>query len=255
MYSSDCKLPGNLLDYRSQESHIRLVRCLTNGTASTFLSLSSCYKTQSSTAYCGLATLAIALNSLQIDPSRVWKTKERWYTEHLLGTCRPLDLVEEIGIPMEVFRCLALQNEADCEMTRPSDDNKDYIQFQKAVSFSCVTDHSDKIIKTDIHQPENHESIICVAYDRYTLGMQGLSPGKGHYSPIAAYDKETESVLILDVARYKYPPHWVPVQLLFRAMLPVDPETGKSRGYFIMSRRKANKEICLSQDCDCFHKR
>lgn len=250
MYSSEyTELPGNLLDYRTQESHLRLVRCLTNGTASTFLSLSSCYRTQSRPAYCGLATLAIALNSLQIDPSRVWKTKERWYTEQLLGTCRPLQLVEELGIPMEVFRCLALQNGADCKMTRPSDDNNDYIQFQKDVCFSCVTVHSDKMINTDIH-----ERIMCVAYDRYSLGMQGLGPGKGHYSPIAAYDKHTESVLVLDVARYKYPPHWVPIQLLFRAMLPVDPETGKSRGYFIISKRKANKEICLAQECHCFHK-
>jgi hypothetical protein len=42
--------------------------------------------------------------------------------------------------------------------------------------------------------------------------------------------------LIMDVARFKYPPHWVPVTTLFEAMKKIDPETGKSRGFYVMSR-------------------
>ncbi|RYY80109.1 hypothetical protein EON63_16895 [archaeon] len=35
-------------------------------------------------------------------------------------------------------------------------------------------------------------------------------------------------VLILDVARFKYPPHWVKVEDLYAAMCTTDTETGKS---------------------------
>lgn len=38
-------------------------------------------------------------------------------------------------------------------------------------------------------------------------------------------------VLILDVARFKYPPHWVPLSLLWEAMDTVDEATGRHRGY------------------------
>lgn len=37
--------------------------------------------------------------------------------------------------------------------------------------------------------------------------------------------------LILDVARFKYPPHWVPIKLLWEAMDKIDVTTGQHRGY------------------------
>ncbi|MDB2592834.1 phytochelatin synthase family protein [Gammaproteobacteria bacterium] len=42
--------------------------------------------------------------------------------------------------------------------------------------------------------------------------------GNGHFSPIAAYDQVSDRFLILDVARYKYPPIWVKASDLYRAM-------------------------------------
>ena len=42
------------------------------------------------------------------------------------------------------------------------------------------------------------------------LPAQGDWTGTGgHISPLAAYDAETDRLLILDVSRYKYPPVWV----------------------------------------------
>lgn len=39
---------------------------------------------------------------------------------------------------------------------------------------------------------------------------------------------------MLDTARFKYGPHWVPLPLLFDALLPIDKDTGKSRGYMVI---------------------
>lgn len=41
-----------------------------------------------------------------------------------------------------------------------------------------------------------------------------------------SYHEEKDLALILDTARFKYPPHWVPVKLLLDAMRPHDPDTG-----------------------------
>ena len=46
---------------------------LAEGTMEGFFKLISYYQTQSEPAYCGLATLAVVLNALAIDPGRKWK--------------------------------------------------------------------------------------------------------------------------------------------------------------------------------------
>lgn len=60
----------------------------------------------------------------------------------------------------------------------------------------------------------------------------------GHISPLAAYDRETDRFMILDVARYKYPPVWVKTEDLFAAMNTPDSDNdNRSRGYVLVSRR------------------
>lgn len=74
-------------------------------------------------------------------------------------------------------------------------------------------------------------SQVC-NYSRKVLGQTG----DGHFSPVAAWDRETDSVLIMDVARFKYPPHWVPASLLYEAMLPYDASTSRPRGWLLIAR-------------------
>src|SRR3989442_40848 len=53
-----------------------------------------------------------------------------------------------------------------------------------------------------------------------------------HRPPTNTLDR---AVLIMDVARFKYPPHWVPLSQLFVAMKDVDPASQRSRGYVLVS--------------------
>jgi len=55
---------------------------------------------------------------------------------------------------------------------------------------------------------------VVVCYSRRELGQTG----DGHFSPLGAWDAVSDRVLILDVARFKYRPHWVLVAELWRAM-------------------------------------
>jgi hypothetical protein len=68
---------------------------------------------------------------------------------------------------------------------------------------------------------------LLVNYQREALGQARV----GHISPLAAYDRETDSVLIMDTAAHKYPPTWVPIELLYAGMNTTDPASGKRRGY------------------------
>ena len=66
--------------------------------------------------------------------------------------------------------------------------------------------------------------------------------GGGHWSPLVAYDPETDLALLLDVARYKYPPAWVPLADLAAAMVAPDPDNAgadKSRGILVVGAERA----------------
>ena len=59
---------------------------------------------------------------------------------------------------------------------------------------------------------------VLINYDRKGIGQTG----GGHFSPLGAYNVETDSFLIVDVAKYKFPPVWVTAQALYNAMATVD---------------------------------
>ena len=61
--------------------------------------------------------------------------------------------------------------------------------------------------------------------------LQPLSPGDGHFSPIGGFHAAKDLVLILDTARFKYPPHWISLTELYKAMATLDVATGKARGF------------------------
>lgn len=74
-------------------------------------------------------------------------------------------------------------------------------------------------------------TFVLVNYLRTTLGQEGW----GHWSALAAYDAQTDSVLILDVAKYLSAPAWVRVGALQKAMATMDTTSGKARGLVIVS--------------------
>ncbi len=74
-------------------------------------------------------------------------------------------------------------------------------------------------------------TFLVVNYDRRVLGQAGA----GHISPIGAFSPATDRVLILDVATYKYPYTWVPIAKLWNAMNTVDADSGRTRGYLLLS--------------------
>lgn len=72
---------------------------------------------------------------------------------------------------------------------------------------------------------------VLANYFRAKLGQVG----GGHWSVLAAFDTESDRVLILDVAKYKYEPSWVGIATLRQAMATMDNTSRKPRGLVVVS--------------------
>lgn len=74
-------------------------------------------------------------------------------------------------------------------------------------------------------------AFMVVNYDRGALEQAGA----GHISPLGAYHVETDRLLVMDVATYKYPYTWVPLGKLWDAMNTVDRDSARTRGYLVVT--------------------
>jgi len=217
-------LPTNLTPLSSKEGKAYFLHSLATSHAESFIPLSEQFLTQSEPAYCGLSTLAMVLNSLSVDPNVIWKGGWRWFDEDMLlkGCCVDKRVVEKKGIVMEQFASLGRCNGAKMSMKRP--DRCSENNFRNDV-INVVSDGTQN-------------AFLISSYSRSALQQTG----DGHFSPIAAYHAPTDQVLILDVARFKYAPYWVPLKELYHAMRMVDDDTGKSRGWFVVSPELRTEE-------------
>ena len=216
--------PGSLYRRRLPDAQVSLAspagrrlfrEALDAGHMEGFLALAEQFHTQSEPAFCGLGTLVMVLNALAIDPGRPWKGVWRWFSEDMLDCCEPLEQIEAHGITLPRLACIARCNGAHTEMTRAEESTED--AFREAIAASTT------------RPGEPH---LVVSYSRRVLGQTG----DGHFSPIGGYHPAEDLTLVLDVARFKYPPHWVPTPLLWSAMAPADAATGRSRGWLVLGR-------------------
>ena len=201
-------LPSTCVVFSSIEGRQRFREALDSGLAEPFFTLAENFRTQDDPAFCGLSTLVMVCNALAIDPQRVWKGVWRWFHEDMLNCCKHLKDVRQNGINLEEFACLARCNGVEASVTKGVDITLD--AFRKLILRCCS-------------EGELVAGFLVLNYNRAVLGQTGT----GHFSPVAAYHEPTDSVLIMDVARFKYPPHWVAVGTLHEAI-------GAHRGLVIL---------------------
>uniref|UniRef100_A0A8R7QWZ2 glutathione gamma-glutamylcysteinyltransferase n=1 Tax=Triticum urartu TaxID=4572 RepID=A0A8R7QWZ2_TRIUA len=215
------------VEFASAEGKRLFAEALQGGTMEGFFNLISYFQTQSEPAFCGLASLSVVLNALAIDPGRPWKGPWRWFDESMLDCCEPLHKVKAEGITFGKVVCLA-----HCAGARVQSFRAD---------------------QTTIHDFRAHLTRCASSQDCHLISSYHRSPfkqtGTGHFSPIGGYHAEKDMALILDVARFKYPPHWVPLTLLWDAMNTTDEATGLLRGFMLVSRRSSAPSLLYTVSC------
>ena len=199
---------------------------LKEGMLKGFFSLIEQFRTQDEPSFCGLASVAMVLNSLAIDPRRPWKGSWRIFHEQMLDCCIPLETVQKEGITMSQAACLARCNGAEAQEFPFGSVTES--EFRDMVKESCST--------STFH--------LIVSYSRKHF----LQTGDVHFSPIGGYSPTYDAVLILDTARFKYPPHWVPLPQLYEAMKYVDPTTQLSRGFLKVTAATVLHSVLFALD-------
>jgi glutathione gamma-glutamylcysteinyltransferase len=220
-------LPPDMVAFSSVEGRRLFAEALAAGGLDGYFPIAEQFHTQSDPSFCGLGSLVVALNALGIDPGRLWKGPWRWFAEELLDCCVPLAEVKERGLDIEELGCLARCNGAEVELVHA--DASDVDTFRDAVRAAAAGG-----------------TVLVSSYDRAALDQTG----SGHFSPIGGYHAARDLVLVLDVARFKYPPHWVETERLFRAMQSVDPTAGRARGWMVLRGRQRGIALGFSVMCD-----
>lgn len=179
------------------------------------------FLTQANLAYCGVASMVMVLNSLAVPaPAAAGYGSYRFWTQQNVfeSTSTRAVLVPELvarqGMTLEQLRALLASHGLQARAIHG--DRLSQAQFRLLLR-SNLSDPSDRLL---------------VNYDRQALGQAG----GGHISPVAAYHAATDRVLILDVARYRYPSVWVPLADLWQAIRSTDNSSGRSRGLVVVRR-------------------
>ena len=166
-------------------------------------------------AFCGVASSVVVLNALRSSGPRL--TQSTFFTDSASRVRGPLR-VTLAGMSLAQLGDLLRAHGLEATLFYSSDTNVD--------AFRSIAKEN---LKTS-------GDFLLVNYQRAKLG-QGET---GHISPLAAYNAETDRLLILDVAAYKYPPIWVSTEALWNAMNTMDSSSDRTRGFIVVREGEPN---------------
>lgn len=194
-------------------------RFLSSELKTDYFSLATYLEYEEVQTFCGPATVAAVANSLGIErpsPDRLYPyglfTQDTLFNE-ANQKLKSFAMVEHEGLTLAELDTF-IENLGLTAEHHFADDTS--VDDMRAAIKATLQDRGQRFV---------------VNYSRKPLPQEG----DGHISPIGAYDEETNSVLILDVAKYKYPPVWLTVDKLHEAMMLTDPSSNRSRGYVLVS--------------------
>lgn len=211
-------VPPNLVALAQPAGQKRLTSSTSN---QSYWPLSQYFETQRNEAFCSVATSVMALNALGIRrpqstqyPDFPFFSQEDFFhgiDPQVANAAR----VSQEGMTLDQLSTALNAFPVDVRKYHAADLSLG--QFRDLVR--ATTGHSDRFVLLNFRRVEIGET------------------GGGHWSPLAAYDSASDSALLLDVARYKYPAVWVPLAQLYAGALAVDSVSGLSRGIVIIGKR------------------
>lgn len=211
-------LPQNLIKFNSPSGEKLLIE---SKAREDFFPLSNQFVTQNNQAYCGVASMVMVLNSLEIpaplapqySPFHVF-TQDNFFDNEATRKVLEPAVVARQGMTLDQLGQLLDSYHVNVKVYHAADTSLQ--DFRKLAS-------------ENLKQPNN---FVIVNYLRKEIGEEK----GGHISPLAAYNQQTDRFLILDVSRYKYPPVWVKTADLWKAMATADSASSKTRGFVFVSR-------------------
>jgi len=209
--------PENLVDLRSLQGEAFL---LETRALEAYFPISVAFETQKNQAYCGVASMVMALNALGVPApsSPEFQPYAIFTQDNVLNdktdTVLPRDVLARHGMTLDQLGQILSLYPVAVEVHHAASGGVD--EFRRQASEALASEHR----------------FVLVNFLRKALGEER----GGHISPLGAYDEKADRFLILDVARYKYPPVWVKTSDLFDAMNTTDSDNdNKTRGFVLVS--------------------
>lgn len=188
-----------------------------------FFAVQPYVESQQNLAFCGPASIAAVLNSLEIPrPAVAHLYPYPFFTQDNIFTPATQRIKSYIQV--------ASQGLTLAEITA----------FLNALGVQATPFYADRLTLERLRRLlvgalANPEARVIVNYSRTHLGQDG----GGHFSPLAAYAAASDAVLLLDVAKFESPPVWVALTDLLAALQTTDPDSGKYRGLVIVEKAVA----------------
>ncbi|HGJ5865618.1 phytochelatin synthase family protein [Arsenophonus nasoniae] len=216
-----------------------------------FFSLIQQFEGQENKVYCGIASATIVVNALRVkkkgnqikpDSTRIsldeqiyFPKNKNWtpfwnrYTQESVVNLSPKAKINIFGKPMT-------ENGLQDYGLNLNDEKRLLTALDLQVKKVHVTSLNNiaTMKKQIINSINDFDSYVIINYLRTSLGQSG----GGHFSPLVAWDKNSDSFLIMDVSNTKYNWVWVNSLDLFRAMNTSD--NNNWRGYLIVKENDHN---------------
>ena len=215
-------LPNSLVDLGSEQGE----HFLLESGLDAYVPISTTFVTQKTQAYCGVASMVMVLNALQAPaPTSPEYTPYSTFTQDNILDDRteqilPREVLDHQGMTLDQLGGLLQLHPVSAVVHHAADAGLEAFRAEARDALA------------------GRDRFVIVNFLRKAIGEER----GGHISPLAAYDAKADRFLILDVARYKYPPVWVRTADLFDAMNTTDADNaGKTRGYVIASRSPATQ--------------
>ena len=182
--------------------------------------LSPVFTVQKTQAFCGVASAVTILNAMKVK-----KPIDRMYYPY------PYFTQMNFFTP-RVLKVIKMQTVMSMGLTRDQLAETLHKHGVKAKSIAGDSLNEEALRAFLIKSLRDDGNFVLVNYLRTTLHQKG----GGHWSVLAAYDAKTDSALILDVAKFKYPPAWVGIDTLRTAIDTIDTTSNKPRGLILVSK-------------------
>jgi hypothetical protein len=211
-------LPQNLVGVASDAGEALL---LGSESHEAYFPLASNFLTQKNQAFCGVASIVMVLNAMQLPAPAVpeYDPYKTFTQDNVLDSrseaILPVEVIMKQGMTLDQLGAILAVQPVAVEVHHASESSLDKFRA-KAQKYLATPDQ-----------------FVIVNYLRKAIGQEK----GGHISPLAAYDAETDRFLILDVARYKYPPVWVKASELYASMNTQDSDNeNRTRGFVLISK-------------------
>lgn len=218
-----------------------------------FFSLAPHFEGQENKVYCGVASMTIILNALRVGndshditpdesiiasedrryfPQNNWSPLFNRYSQRTVVTQSPKSRLEIMGKPRvkqghkaSSDYGLGLSDLAGLAKNHGLNVHTYYVENMIAQDQTVQVQQKSDLINA----LEHTNTYAIINYTRVVLKQKG----SGHFSPAAAYDKASDSFLIMDVSNTFQNWVWVDSDTLFEAMAAKD--NGHSRGFVVLS--------------------